>query len=215
MTAPQSVSPDIEAVPLPARMRDFIKSGITQFKEHELREIVAVFCRLPGIAPSSFFASLTPDQQKAALEYDGPENHGDDRSLVEAAGVPIPTEVADLRRYVIELREWKAAILDKCKASDGFEQLEWGGDKEGWGFVHYFIGHLETRALHAETVLAEQDARPLAQPSGEQIHDLRIALEDVRALLVAPDLSRPLDERIRRADKRIALALPSTARAGE
>jgi hypothetical protein len=25
-----------------------------------------------------FFNQLTPEQQKAALEYDGPENHGDD-----------------------------------------------------------------------------------------------------------------------------------------
>jgi hypothetical protein len=70
---------------------------------------------------------------------------------------PGTTELADLRRDVIELQEWKAAVLGKCKASDGFDAMEWGGDKEGWGFVHYFIGHLETRALHAETVLAEQD----------------------------------------------------------
>lgn len=31
----------------------------------------------PG--PSGFFSSLTPEQQKAALEYRGPENHGDQR----------------------------------------------------------------------------------------------------------------------------------------
>lgn len=59
------------------------------------------------------------------------------------------SEIEDLRRDVIELREWKAAVLDKCKASDGWDDLHWGGDKEGWGFVHFFIGHLETRALAA------------------------------------------------------------------
>lgn len=30
---------------------EFVRIGITQFKEHELREIVATFCELPGIAP--------------------------------------------------------------------------------------------------------------------------------------------------------------------
>lgn len=68
------------------------------------------------------------------------------------------------QQEIFALREWKAAILGKCKASDGFDALEWGGDKEGWGFVHYFIGHLETRALHAETVLAEQDATLVSRP---------------------------------------------------
>lgn len=50
--------------------------------------------------------------------------------------------------------EWRDAILSKCKASDGFDRLQWAGDKDGWGFVHYFIGHLETRALEAEKELA-------------------------------------------------------------
>jgi hypothetical protein len=30
---------------------EFVRIGILQFKEHELREIVAIFCKLPGIAP--------------------------------------------------------------------------------------------------------------------------------------------------------------------
>lgn len=32
-------------------MKEFIRKGISEFKEHELREIVAVFCKLPGIMP--------------------------------------------------------------------------------------------------------------------------------------------------------------------
>lgn len=49
------------------------------------------------------------------------------------------------------LLEWKRSILGKCKHSDGWEATAWAGDKDGWGFVHYFIGHLETRALTAES----------------------------------------------------------------
>lgn len=60
------------------------------------------------------------------------------------------SEIEDLRRDVIELREWREAVLDKCKASSGWNDLEWGGDKNGWGFVHHFIGQLNTRALEAE-----------------------------------------------------------------
>lgn len=67
-----------------------------------------------------------------------------------------PQAAAEIER----LREWKASVLSKCKHSDGFDSLKWAGDKEGWGFAHYFIGHLETRALHAESILAEQDAQP-------------------------------------------------------
>jgi len=32
-------------------IKDFVRAGISEFKEHELREIVATFCKLPGIAP--------------------------------------------------------------------------------------------------------------------------------------------------------------------
>jgi hypothetical protein len=63
--------------------------------------------------------------------------------------------IVDQQRMINQLREWRSAILAKCKASDGFDRLDWGsGDKDGWGFVHYFIGHLETRALQAEKDLA-------------------------------------------------------------
>lgn len=68
------------------------------------------------------------------------------------------SEIEDLRRDVIELRDWKEAVLGKCKASSGWDDLKWGGDKEGWGFVHYFIGHLNTRALEAEAALATPTA---------------------------------------------------------
>jgi hypothetical protein len=76
------------------------------------------------------------------------------------------SELDDLRRDVIELRDWKDAVLSKCKASDGWDALDWGGDKEGWGFVHFFIGHLETRALHAESVLAAAIS-PAVRATGE------------------------------------------------
>lgn len=64
------------------------------------------------------------------------------------------TEMRDLRQSVTELRDWKAAVLGCCKACDGFEAMHWGGDKDGWGFVMYFISHLNTRALNAEKALA-------------------------------------------------------------
>lgn len=64
------------------------------------------------------------------------------------------TETADLRRDVIALREWKEAVLDCCKACDGFDALQWGGDKDGWGFVMFFIDHLNTRALRASLTTA-------------------------------------------------------------
>jgi hypothetical protein len=34
-----------------------------------------------GRTVTSFFASLSPDQQKRSLEYRGPENHGDPELL--------------------------------------------------------------------------------------------------------------------------------------
>lgn len=63
-------------------------------------------------------------------------------------------EIERLRREVEELREWKSSVLGKCKKSDRWNALHWGGDKEGWGFVHYFIGYLNTRALTAESAVA-------------------------------------------------------------
>lgn len=56
-----------------------------------------------------------------------------------------------ITRELAALREWKASVLSKCKHCDGFDILQWSGDKEGWGFVHYFIGHLNTRALERTT----------------------------------------------------------------
>jgi len=37
--------------PAVSSIKDFVRAGISEFKEHELREIVATFCKLPGIAP--------------------------------------------------------------------------------------------------------------------------------------------------------------------
>ena len=65
------------------------------------------------------------------------------------AARPTVSESQPVERELQELREWKNAILEKCKYSDGWNDLHWAGDKEGWGFVHYFIGHLNTRALAA------------------------------------------------------------------
>lgn len=38
-------------------------------------------------APVGIFASMTPEQQKAALEYDGPENHGEPAAPVETSAL--------------------------------------------------------------------------------------------------------------------------------
>lgn len=60
-----------------------------------------------------------------------------------------------VQRELEQLREWKASVLSKCKHSDGWDALKWAGDKEGWGFVHYFIGHLNTRATTLREVNPE------------------------------------------------------------
>jgi len=91
---------------------------------------------------------------------------------------PDNAELADLQRAVIELRDWQNAVLGCCKACDGFDAMEWGGDKDGWGFVMYFISHLNTRALHAETVLAEQDHARCGVQNSDDIHTL---IEQLRA----------------------------------
>lgn len=43
---------------------NFIRLGITAFKEHELREIVATFCKLPGIGPAR---SSVPAEVREAI----------------------------------------------------------------------------------------------------------------------------------------------------
>lgn len=50
---------------------NFIRLGIAAFKEHELREIVETFCKLPGIAPQSDVpAPETPKRDKLARIID-------------------------------------------------------------------------------------------------------------------------------------------------
>lgn len=49
--------------------QNFIRLGIAAFKEHELREIVATFCKLPGIAPA--VAATAGWQPIAAAPRDG------------------------------------------------------------------------------------------------------------------------------------------------
>lgn len=49
-----------------------------------------------------------------------------------------------------ELAEFKNAIISLCKAIGLDEMTTWGGDKTGWGFIHYFVKHLHIRAEAAE-----------------------------------------------------------------
>lgn len=51
------------------------------------------------------------------------------------------------------LKEWRQSIINVCKGC-GSDNLPWGGDKSGWGFIYYFIQHLHTRATLAEAALA-------------------------------------------------------------
>lgn len=49
--------------------QNFIRLGITAFKEHELREIVEVFCRLPGIAPQPSINAQCAPGDPVAWQY--------------------------------------------------------------------------------------------------------------------------------------------------
>ncbi len=42
--------------------------------------------------------------------------------------------------------EWKKSILGLVKTFPEFNDYEWGGDKEGWGFVFELIKDLHKRA---------------------------------------------------------------------
>lgn len=75
----------------------------------------------------------------------------------------------EVRSEEVALREWRDAVLGCCKACDGFDALQWGGDKSGWGFVMFFISHLNTRAMHAS---AQE-----ASDSGAEIKRLRAQVE--------------------------------------
>jgi Lar family restriction alleviation protein len=61
--------------------------------------------------------------------------------------------IAQLVKERDEAVEWRDAIRSLCKALDT-DDLPWGGDKDGWGFQHYFIKHLHTRAEAAEAEAA-------------------------------------------------------------
>lgn len=60
---------------------------------------------------------------------------------------------ADLATAPAGLTEWKQSIINVCKGC-GSDDLPWGGDKTGWGFIYYFIQHLHTRAITAEAALS-------------------------------------------------------------
>jgi hypothetical protein len=65
-----------------------------------------------------------------------------------------------LTAEINNLRQWKDAVLGCCKACDGFDTIQWGGEKDGWGFVMFFISHLNTRALsHPSTVGSPEGGR--------------------------------------------------------
>lgn len=60
------------------------------------------------------------------------------------------------------LIEWKTAIIDLCRAL-GSDDMPWGGDKSGWGFIHYFVKHLHTRAITSEARIAETRKKALEE----------------------------------------------------
>lgn len=87
---------------------------------------------------------------RAIVEID--ERYADQiRDLLK---VPAPQPPVEGLRELEHLREWKSSVLNKCKHCDGWYDLSWGGDKDGWGFVHYFIDHLNTRALASPSLTA-------------------------------------------------------------
>lgn len=116
----------------------------------------------PQSAPAATIGD-TPSEPRPPASAAMGHSAGADTAATPASPVAGRELVIASQQELFALREWKAAILGKCKASDGFDALEWGGDKEGWGFVHYFIGHLETRALHPE---------PAATPLRDALADM-------------------------------------------
>lgn len=72
------------------------------------------------------------------------------------------TALAEMAAENEQRKEWQDAIIGLCKAI-GSDDMPWGGDKSGWGFIFYFVKHLHTRATAAEAALA------LARKALEQI----------------------------------------------
>lgn len=64
---------EIAAVAMERRRRELIERPLATI----WRELAKTALQAIEGRPSGFFASLTPEQQKAALEYRGSENHGD------------------------------------------------------------------------------------------------------------------------------------------
>lgn len=129
-----------------------ISISVRKFQEafNNHRDAIKHKCKLCGLEDGACICAHIPTPDLAQPERN-----------------PDATEMRDLRQAVIELRDWKAAVLGCCKACDGFEAMQWGGDKEGWGFVMFFIGHLNTRALAAEKALAVTST-PSATPMTSQ-----------------------------------------------
>mgnify|MGYP001610459267 CR=1 FL=1 len=116
------------------------------FNRRQVEAVCRAVCEVEGVDPDS------------DVYGDGCDTQWSRYADAVAAAIYAAQPASPLRESEIEqLREWKSAILEKCKHCDGFDSLEWGGDKEGWGFIHYFIGHLNTRAL-ASSAPPEQPA---------------------------------------------------------
>lgn len=96
------------------------------------------------------------------------------------------------------LIEWKTAIIDLCRAL-GSDDMPWGGDKSGWGFIHYFVKHLHTRAITAETRIAEtrkkalEEAAQIAENTVD-FHDDGLSTFDAAQIIAAAIRSLSAEE---------------------
>ncbi len=61
------------------------------------------------------------------------------KEIADGCGVGVPDR-EEAKRRIIELAKWKEAVLNQVKRIPEYETGEWGGDKEGWGFVFELIG---------------------------------------------------------------------------
>jgi hypothetical protein len=110
-------SEPIETAPLPARMRDFIRSGITQFKEHELREIVAAFCKLSGIAPQPANVAQPTWQPIETAPRDG--------TRILATGGGIGDEAIEIVNYNVRVAAWDVpdgTLDDRDDEAEGYNR---------------------------------------------------------------------------------------------
>jgi hypothetical protein len=105
---------------------------------------------------------------------------------IQRATAAAATRLSTLAADNAALIEWKEAIIGLCRAI-GSDDMAWGGDKTGWGFIFYFVKHLHTRAEAAEAELDRFRAMfdsagnyiPHSQIDGD-LRDARAELERMR-----------------------------------